>query len=414
MNNNYQIPFKPTSSTFSSVTSNNTSSPSQEELVAKAEEIIAPKKSKVKIILTSLVAFLLLGSVAGAVILVRQNQDIRKQAADECPTVGAPVDTCVTDCPSGKTGTCGGHTYCVWTATGNVVGDCQCETESQTCTISTPPPPGGCDGTNATCTNDDTCCSKVCSFGKCAGGCSSFGEGECWTHANCHWESGVCKDGATPSPGAGACQIDCGADRNGVSVTAKTGSEAACAGATVTAVYFAKTCNSSTSCAGATTTTKSSLPFSANTVGNDCGYYQTDINASTDKGGTCKDASAGALEPCTSSTPTPNPSATPTPTPAISCQCNQIKAYDTSWNLLTSTQLSALKAGDKVRFAVSGTASSGTIDKSRFTINGGTPRESAAKKANSQEFYYEYTIPTGVTSFSVEAEVHHVGLNQWF
>lgn len=397
MNNNQDsqkpiIPFKPH-------IENN-----QEELVAKAEDIISPKKSKTKIILTTLIAFLLLGSIAGAVFLVRQNQDIRKQAADECPTVGAPVSTCETGCPAGKTGTCGGHTYCVWTETGNIIGDCQCETEAQTCTISTPPP-GGCDGTNITCTNDDTCCSKVCSFGKCAGGCSSFGEPECWTHGNCHWESGSCKDGAMPTV-TGSCKIDCGADRNGVSVTAQPGSETACNGATVTATYFAKTCNSSTSCAGATTTTTGSLPFDTSTIGNDCGYYQTDIVASTNKGGSCQNASAGALNPCV------NP--TPTPTGTISCQCSLIKAYDTTWKLLTSADLTALKAGDKIRFAVSGTTTSGTIDKSRFKINNGTYVETVTKKAETQEYYYEYTVPANVTSFSVEAQVHQSILNQWF
>lgn len=411
MNNNQDslkpiIPFKPQIENNSnrSITTN----VNQEELIAKVEDLVAPKKSKTKIILTTLVAFLLLGSVAGAVFLVRQNQDIRKQAADECPTVGAPISTCETGCPAGKTGTCGGHTYCVWTETGNVTGDCQCETEAQTCTSGTPPTGGACSGTDATCTNDDTCCSKVCSFGKCAGGCSSFGEPECWTHANCHWESGSCKDGPTPSAGAGNCKIDCGADEGGVSVTAQSGSETACAGATVTAVYYARSCDgSSGGCAGQTTTQTGGLPFSANRTGPICGSWQSDITASTNKGGTCQAADHGLL-PCATTAPTS------TPTPVLSCQCDQIKAYDTSWKLLTSANLAALKAGDKVRFTVSGTATSGTIDKSRFKINSGTYLESIIKKSATQEFYYEYTIPANTTSFSVSAEVHHKELNKWF
>lgn len=417
MNNNQDlqkpiIPFKPQ-------IENN-----QEELIAKAEEIIAPKKSKVKIILTTLVAFLLLGSVAGAVFLVRQNQDVRKQAAGCLP--GCCGDPCG-GCPAGQdcdipNGACdsgkscnpqgsGFHLDCVGNQCVNVPGtganNCTSHDQCQTSEPTPTPTPASrsCVAEHNTCSDTNLCCSPLVCHNTICTSCGNIkDEGICWTHKDCHWESGSCKDGATPSAGAGNCKIDCGADEGGVSVTASSGSETACAGATVTAVYYSKSCDgSSGGCAGQTTTQTGGLPFSANRTGPACGSWQSDITASTSKGGTCQAADRGLL-PC----------ATPTPTTAISCQCDQIKAYDTSWKLLTSADLAALKAGDKVRFAVSGTTTSGTIDKSRFKINGATYKESAVKKTGTQEYYYEYTIPAGVTSFTVEAQIHHAGLNQWF
>jgi hypothetical protein len=105
----------------------------------------------------------------------------------------------------------------------------------------------------------------------------------------------------------------------------------------------------------------------------------------------------------------------------LSAQCVSIKTYDTEWNLLTPAQLSALSAGTVVRFTVSGTATSGIIDKARFgvtakigEVNEGTPSgEITAKKPGTEEFYYEYTIPAGATSISVKGEIHHATLG-WF
>jgi len=91
-------------------------------------------------------------------------------------------------------------------------------------------------------------------------------------------------------------------------------------------------------------------------------------------------------------------------------QCLNIKAFDVNWALLTSEQLKALKAGDKVRFTVGGTASSGSFDKAKFKINGVDRPEVAAKRPDSNEFYDEYTIPEGVTTFTINAQIHHTTL----
>lgn len=104
----------------------------------------------------------------------------------------------------------------------------------------------------------------------------------------------------------------------------------------------------------------------------------------------------------------------PQATPAPIAQCSAIKAYDTNWNLLTISQLSTLKVGDKVRFTVMGTTTSGNFDKARFTINGTqTPEVTGQKPGGAGEFYYEYTVPSGVTSFTVTAQIHQQQLNTW-
>lgn len=88
-------------------------------------------------------------------------------------------------------------------------------------------------------------------------------------------------------------------------------------------------------------------------------------------------------------------------------QCLNIKAFDENWNPLTLTDLSQLSAGDVVRFTVGGTTNSGTFDSARFTINGEQMDPVTDKRPNTDEFYYEYTIPTKTTSFEINAELMH-------
>ncbi len=95
-------------------------------------------------------------------------------------------------------------------------------------------------------------------------------------------------------------------------------------------------------------------------------------------------------------------------------KCLNIKAYDKNWNLLTQTQLTALKAGSVVRFAVAGSTSSGAFSKARFTINGTKGPEVTTKRPTSEDYYYEYTIPTGTSTFSISAELFHNQFNAWF
>lgn len=101
--------------------------------------------------------------------------------------------------------------------------------------------------------------------------------------------------------------------------------------------------------------------------------------------------------------------------PPISATCSSVKAYDTNWNLLTSSQLSSLSAGSIIRFSVMGTTSGSSFDKARFTVNGTQGPEVTTQKPNSPgEFYYEYTIPSGVTSFTVTAQIHLQSNDTWY
>ena len=122
--------------------------------------------------------------------------------------------------------------------------------------------------------------------------------------------------------------------------------------------------------------------------------------------------------PTSTKTPTPTSTNTPTPTstPPPTAICREIKAYDANWNPLSASQLTKLAAGDKVRFTVLGSTSAGIFDKAIFQINGTLTNEVTDKKPGTQEFYFEYTITTedlGQT-ITVNAWVHHAGLDTWF
>lgn len=108
----------------------------------------------------------------------------------------------------------------------------------------------------------------------------------------------------------------------------------------------------------------------------------------------------------------PRPSLPPPPD-GPTAQCLDIKAFDTNWSPMTIEQLSALKPGDKVRFTVAGQTNSGSIDKARFKVNGTVRPEVTQKRPSSEEYYDEITIPEGVSSFSINAELHHSSLG-WF
>ncbi|QQS39008.1 hypothetical protein IPM62_00100 [Candidatus Woesebacteria bacterium] len=102
-----------------------------------------------------------------------------------------------------------------------------------------------------------------------------------------------------------------------------------------------------------------------------------------------------------------------TPESKVSAQCNLVSVYDSSWNKLSNAELTKLKAGVKVRFAVSGSTNSGSIEKARFTVNGALKPETNVKKPGTEEFYYEYQIPEDTANFSVKAELFHSELG-WF
>lgn len=97
----------------------------------------------------------------------------------------------------------------------------------------------------------------------------------------------------------------------------------------------------------------------------------------------------------------------------VTAECSDVVAYNEDWEVLTDTELSQMTEGDIVRFAVSGTATTGGFDRARFAINSATPEETTDKRPGSDEFYIEYIIPADEDTFSVSAEIHHTDLG-WF
>ncbi|KKR44913.1 MAG: seg [Microgenomates group bacterium GW2011_GWC1_41_20] len=110
--------------------------------------------------------------------------------------------------------------------------------------------------------------------------------------------------------------------------------------------------------------------------------------------------------------PTIPPTVAPTPT-APAPFCAAITTYDSDWNTISSTQLSALKVGDAVNFCVTGSTTSGSFDMARFIINGVQQADTTMHKPNSTAFCQTYTIPSGTATFTVSGSIHHQTLG-WF
>lgn len=91
----------------------------------------------------------------------------------------------------------------------------------------------------------------------------------------------------------------------------------------------------------------------------------------------------------------------------LSAQCLNIKVYDDNWQMIAASDLSSLKPGDVIRFSVGGTATSGSFDMARFSINGEEAVEVDDKRPGSDEYYIEYTIPSDEDEFSISAQLHH-------
>lgn len=104
---------------------------------------------------------------------------------------------------------------------------------------------------------------------------------------------------------------------------------------------------------------------------------------------------------------------TPPPSGSSTASCQNVKAYDSVWTPLTSTGLSTLSTGTVVNFCVTGTTTSGTFDKAKFTINGTVQTETTTTRPSSTDFCQSYTIPVGVSVFNVSAQIHHTTLG-WF
>lgn len=106
------------------------------------------------------------------------------------------------------------------------------------------------------------------------------------------------------------------------------------------------------------------------------------------------------------STGTPRPTGTPNPT----ASCQNVKAYSSTWVLLSANDLSHLARGTAINFCVTGTTTAGSFDKARFTINGVGPTETTTRRPGNNDYCTAYTIPATGTTFNITADIHHVSL----
>jgi len=106
----------------------------------------------------------------------------------------------------------------------------------------------------------------------------------------------------------------------------------------------------------------------------------------------------------------PWPPTVPPTAPAITAVCQNIKAYSPTWTLLTNNQLSALTTGSQVNFCVAGSATGGSFNKAKFTINGAVQPETTTVRPTSTDFCQLYTIPAATNTFNVTAQINHVTL----
>lgn len=136
------------------------------------------------------------------------------------------------------------------------------------------------------------------------------------------------------------------------------------------------------------------------TLDNQCLSSEVCYIPTGNSSGNCRNPQCLTESSCVCTTPT--------------AMCQDVKAYDESWNQLTGAQLSQLIPDDEVRFCVAGSASSGTFDMARFTINGVLRPETTLRRpisgVDSDDFCEVYMIPEGVSNFTITAQIHHVSL----
>ena len=316
-----------------------------------------------KFVATILGLLVLVGGLGAGIILVQQQQDIRERAASSC------YQDCIND--------------------GNTPSECRaaCPITTPTPTLTptatrapTPPTPT----TTPTQTPSPPASSCIANA-KCIGPGESCCSGKSYFDSSCFLTETRCgtKPGGTPTPTPTPTS-------GGVNICALSQRDPTSQG------YCDRSAPNTQNC------TDKKEGSSCNIVAQ-CGGGT----------GTCVVINQGGANSecqCQKGVSAPAPTLTPPPGGGVVAQCLNIRAFDTNWTELTTAQLPQLKAGDKVRFAVGGTASGGSFDKAKFKINGVERAEVTGKRPDSQEFFDEYTIPAGVTTFTINAQIHHASL----
>lgn len=374
-----------------------------------------------KVIATLFGLLLLVGGVSVGAILVQQNQQSAQHAAGTVPD-GQSSGCCsntsqcqgwfgsASVCGSGNNGACQSGNQCV--------GSSNC-TPTHQCTNNDCGVSNGCGQT----------CNGGCGTSSCGGNnqaCCTGQQNACNTGFHCVQSSQTCVSDSSSSVCGALNQACCTGQQNacvsGLSCFTNPAnpSNPTCVSQTNGGggsnwSYAGNCINVTSGTVQVQTFTGPSCPTTQNPQGT--ATQGTGTYCPTPAQGSCQQldvvGSGQGVCSCNTTTSTPNP--TPTATPGISAVCTNVAAYDTNWNPLTQTQLDALKPGNVVRFGVIGTTT-GSFDMAKFTVNGtDQPTTSLQHTLNTQNvFYFDYTIPQGVSSFAVVAQLHSVELNDWF
>jgi hypothetical protein len=388
----------------------------------------APKKKSAgkKMIATILGLLILVGGLGAGVILVKQQQDIRERAATACKTDA--------DCKSGYV--CSDKGACVLNATAKPTetkAPTKTPTETKAPTATATPAQNACEKAGGLCYETSVVKADCSNIGKPINGgvgCSSLSQvccakaGEptktptptCAGNEYCAQGqicvNGVCIAG-TPTP---TSSISCvNAPTTSGQCKHTDGTTASFTGNCV--IYYCPNGLGSNGKCGVEDTGVwwkfGSCSSLWNSLGvNQCGQIDTvdTNNAYCIPTGQCNSKIVNNSSCSATPTQPGGPTVTSTVAPEATAQCLNIRAFNTSWIELSSTQLAALKAGDIVRFTVAGTATSGSFDMARFKINGVQRADVTQKRPGTQEFYDEYVIPSGVTTFTINAQIHHTTL----
>jgi len=428
----------------------------KEEVIPVGFNFPPQKSKKLKIIFTILGLFFIVVSILAGIYLVKQRQEIGKKAAN-CSDSCQAGSFCYNECVPGQSGysrsvSCSSEGQWI---VGSPQQDPACvqplPSQSPSSERCTPPGgkigndgPGGCCGTFISTSGED-CDSGACrdweecriSNSACASG-TSCGAKECKPNgASCsgNWEccsggciGGICQGGQSSPSFRSALQVcqefggtetsQCIADpncrANGGICCNKGGTNYCCYGDSSTrrdGACYAGGLQTDVTCSGSTITNNTNQSFTVLRFVGDSGHtrcpFHNPAGTKTLAPGASLTANCEQLEVpekcgvCDDSTcDQPSPSTTPS-----EASCHTLRAYNTSWQQLSSSDLASLRPGNQVYFAVLGSGSG--IDKARFRINGGNWQETTNKKIGTEEFYISYTIPKGVINFTVQAEVHY-------
>ena len=408
-----------------------------ENPIEETPTIIPPvNKNKTRIIAAIIAAALIVVSLPVAIFLVKQRQEIRKQAEGECEE-GQFQDRCEGECTSQGKRTQYKVTYRCnaqgeWVNTGMQNCDpmfCCPDNNPANCPDAGGPPPGkDCcsgtpecpDGQQCIQTDDPDCSTCQPMPGNLPGCCN--GPNDC-----AHWEACVagndacdsnksCRSqaGCDPAKGDSDClpgnkcvngtcvgenTLECHADENGVQIVNNTGQTIS-----GTVNWYSSRCDSDTCfCSGSPSSAdltgdKALDPgesWSQNITGSGCSW-QSDVQFAW-----CSNANNGCIAGC-GDTPTSTPTPTPTVPTNYAISCKKLAAYDEDWQLISN--LNTISTNDTVYFVVEGLCDepqSGISD-ARFRINSGSWQNPNGKKWD--KFYYQYAVAKA-GNYKVEAMV---------